>query len=282
MNFADDTIGKAATGSPDFKRYEHAIERLRDGAQFDQYTIIKLLGLGGMGAVYEARHNTLERNYAIKILPYEFMERKDAVQRFENEARVMANLEHPNIVRVDDFRRSQGLYWLRMELARGDGSGNVSLQHLAEASNGMVDQVVLLDLMDDVLRGIAYAHQKGVIHRDLKPANILLFPKPGGGLTAKVSDYGLVKLLGEEFLRSRVTHSVKLSMGGSVPEEGKGTSTRALLGTWEYMSPEQQKGGDVSPRSDVYSLGLIIYKLLTGKPLSLRIPSHYNSALVME
>jgi formylglycine-generating enzyme required for sulfatase activity/serine/threonine protein kinase len=260
--------------------YEKAIASLADGSEFAEYTIVRLLGRGGMGAVYEARHVTLEEHFAIKVLPYEFMERKDAVQRFENEARVMAKLKHPNIVRVDDFRRTQGLYWLRMELARGDGKGNVSLQHLAEANDGIVDQAVLLDVMEDVLKGIAYAHQKGVIHRDLKPANILLFPKPGGGLTAKVSDYGLVKLLGEEFLRSRVTHSVKLSMSGSVPEEGKGTSTRALLGTWEYMSPEQQKGGEISASSDVYSLGLMCYQLLTGKKPSLRLPSQQQENLV--
>jgi formylglycine-generating enzyme required for sulfatase activity/serine/threonine protein kinase len=291
MNFADDTIGKAATGSPDFKRYEHAIEGLRDGAQFDQYTIIKLLGRGGMGAVYEARHVTLEEHFAIKVLPYEFMARRDAVQRFENEARVMAKLKHPNIVRVDDFRQTDGLYWLRMELARGDGKGMVSLQDLADAGGGMVDQTVLLDVMEDVLKGIAYAHRKGVIHRDLKPANILLFPKPGGGFTAKVSDYGLVKLLGEEFLRSRVTKSVQLSMAGAGPRsigdestEGgqKGTSTRALLGTWAYMSPEQQEGTEATTRSDVYSLGLICYQLLTGQKLTLRLPNQLNPKIVSE
>jgi formylglycine-generating enzyme required for sulfatase activity/tRNA A-37 threonylcarbamoyl transferase component Bud32 len=262
--------------------YEKAIASLADGSEFAEYTIIKLLGRGGMGAVYEARHVTLEEHFAIKVLPYEFMARKDAVQRFENEARVMAKLKHPNIVRVDDFRQTKGLYWLRMELARGDGSGAVSLQELAAKNDGIIEQSLLLTLMQDVLRGIAYAHRKGVIHRDLKPPNILLFPKQGGGLTAKVSDYGLVKMLGEEFLHSRVTHSVKLSMGGAVPEDRKGTSTRALLGTWEYMSPEQQRGGEVSPRSDVYSLGLVCYQLLTGESLSPRAPSFLNPDICRE
>jgi serine/threonine protein kinase len=123
MNYAEDTIGNRVTGEAAHRQYVNAIERLRDGAQFDQYTIIKLLGRGGMGAVYEARHVTLEEHFAIKVLPYEFMARRDAVQRFENEARVMAKLKHPNIVKVDDFRRTQGLYWLRMDLARRDAAG---------------------------------------------------------------------------------------------------------------------------------------------------------------
>jgi formylglycine-generating enzyme required for sulfatase activity len=167
----------------------------------------------------------------------------------------------------------------------------VSLQDLADAGGGMVDQTVLLDVMEDVLKGIAYAHRKGVIHRDLKPANILLFPKTGGGFTAKVSDYGLVKLLGEEFLRSRVTKSVQLSMAGAGPRSigdestaggQKGTSTRALLGTWAYMSPEQQEGTEATTRSDVYSIGLMLYKLLTGKPLSPRPPSFINKTIVSQ
>jgi serine/threonine protein kinase len=262
--------------------YEKAIACLDDGSEFAEYKIVRLLGRGGMGAVYEARHVTLEEHFAIKVLPYEFMERKDALQRFENEARVMAKLKHPNIVKVDDFRRTQGLYWLRMELARGDGKNIVSLQELADANDGIVEQSLLLQLMDDVLRGLAYAHQKGVIHRDLKPANILLFPKSSGGFSAKVSDYGLVKMLGEEFLRSKVTQSVQLSMSGSIPQDGQRTSARALLGTWEYMSPEQQNGAGVSTQSDVYSMGLILYKLLTGKTLSPRSPSFLNKNIVPE
>jgi formylglycine-generating enzyme len=145
--------------------------------------------------------------------------------------------------------------------------------------------------MEDVLKGIAYAHQQKVIHRDLKPANILLFPKSGGGFTAKVSDYGLVKLLGEEFLRSRVTKSVQISLGGAGKHslgdektEGgeKGTSTRALLGTWAYMSPEQQEGAEATERSDVYSLGLMCYQLLTGEKPTLRLPNQLNPKIVSE
>lgn len=273
-------------------QYDRTIARLADGSRFAEYTIIKLLGRGGMGAVYEARHEILEKHFAIKALPYEFMTRKDAVERFRTEARVMANLRHPNIVQVDDFRETNGLYWLRMELARGDGDGVRSLQELAKKTDGIIEQKLLLTLMLDVLKGIAYGHQKGLVHRDLKPANILLFPKQDSGLTAKVSDYGLVKMFGEEFLRSRVTQSVQLSLAGAGPgsigdeatkgNQQGGTSTRALLGTWEYMSPEQKRGEEATPASDVYSLGLICYQLLTGEDLSLQLPSQINPKIIPE
>ncbi len=145
---------------------------------------------------------------------------------------------------------------------------------------GVVAQSHLLMLMRDVMDGVAYAHALGVVHRDLKPANILLFPGTDGRLHAKVSDYGLVKMMGEEYHRSQVTSVISLSQTGSNPAESEDdTFNRALIGTWEYMSPEQQEAGEVDPRSDVYTLGLILYRLLTGRKLSPWPPSHYDAAI---
>ena len=254
--------------------------RLHPAEVFDAYIVEKFLGRGGMGEVYEVRHRTLDSRYAIKILPPSFAKRQDALDRFQNEARIMSRLNHPHIVRVDDFRLTEGLYWLRMELAQGDPAGAVTLQDLADRTGGVIQQSQLLMLMRDVIDGVAYAHSLGVVHRDLKPANILLFPGSDGRLHAKVSDYGLVKMMGEEYHRSQVTSVISLSQTGSNPAESEeDTFNRALIGTWEYMSPEQQEAGDVDPRSDVYTLGLIMYRLLTGRKLSPWPPSHYDTAI---
>lgn len=254
--------------------------RLRPGEVFDAYIVERFLGRGGMGEVYEVRHRTLDSRYAIKILPPSFAKRQDALDRFQNEARIMSRLNHPHIVRVDDFRLTEGLYWLRMELAQGDPAGAVTLQELADRNGGVIPQSQLLILMRDVIDGVAYAHSLGVVHRDLKPANILLFPGTDGRLHAKVSDYGLVKMMGEEYHRSQVTSVISLSQTGSNPAESEeDTFNRALIGTWEYMSPEQQEAGDVDPRSDVYTLGLMMYRLLTGRKLSPWPPSHYDTAI---
>jgi formylglycine-generating enzyme required for sulfatase activity len=258
-------------------------EQLNRGDSFGQYDIVRLLGRGGMGEVYEARHRVLKRSYALKLLPPGFQDNPDALERFQREAEVMANLEHPNIIKVDEFGENDDRYWLRMELAVGlendecrmpDGEKVVSLQDLADARGGRIEQEELLPILEQVLQGLEYAHSHGAIHRDLKPSNILLFPSthpPIRSPTAKISDFGLVRMVGEDWLRSQAELSVQQSM--SLGERGTqalgdaGTSTRSLLGTYEYMSPEQRKGQDVDAKSDIYSIGVLIYRLLTGEAI---------------
>ena len=155
------------------------------GSQLGNYHIVRLLGRGGMGEVYEAEHTVLRRRYALKVLPGHFASNPGALERFQREAEVMANLEHPHILRVDDFGESNGWYWLRMELAKDVSAAayNVlgeapirSLQDLAEALNGRLPQELMLHLVLCILDGLGYAHARGAVHRDLKPSNILLFP----------------------------------------------------------------------------------------------------------
>jgi len=147
------------------------------GQSLGQYRIIRPLGRGGMGEVYEAEHQVLRRSYALKLLPHDFATQSCALERFQREAQVMANLEHPNILKVDDFGETDGRYWLRMELAdgvqSGDGKQVVSLQDLADAGNGKIGQEALADILKQILEGLKYAHDRGAIHRDLKPSNIL-------------------------------------------------------------------------------------------------------------
>lgn len=282
---------------------------LPPGQAFGQYRVIRFLGRGAMGAVYEVEHTTLARSYALKLLPVGFVSRPDAVNRFRREARVMANLQHPNIVHVDDFGDTNGRYWLRMELMKGlaqrsrpsghsdlrNEKGNakrvVTLQDLAETYDDGIPQEMLLPILKQILSGLTYAHDHGAIHRDLKPSNILLSERPGKdgshtftNINAKIADFGLVLLVGQEWLRSQAEVSVQRSMsiGQQTTGQPEATGARSLLGTYEYMSPEQKRGEDADVRSDLYSLGVMVYRLLTGRGLGMRPPSQVHEELVPE
>jgi formylglycine-generating enzyme required for sulfatase activity len=275
---------------------------------FGSYRIVRLLGRGGMGEVYEAEHSTLGRTYALKLLPEEFAGRAGAVERFRREARVMANLEHPHIVRVDDFGETEGRYWLRMELVRGveprrdrsadipfgsmaDADKNVrapercvTLGDYAAACGGRIEPVEFAGMLRQLLEGLAFAHEKGIVHRDLKPGNILLEPDAAGGVVVKIADFGLARVVGDEFLRQQAELSVSrsLSLGEARTLGAEGSSTRAWVGTWEYMAPEQRRGEAADARSDVYAVGLMCYRLLTGKVLGPKLPSELVPGLDVE
>ena len=255
-------------------------------SHFGQYQILRLLGRGGMGEVYEVQHLTLGRQYALKLLPPEFATQPDALARFRREARVMANLEHPNIVRVDDFGETEGRYWLRMELVKGVeigakaesgsvGARCITLGDYATSQGGRIGQAEFAVILKQMLEALAYAHEAGVVHRDLKPGNILLETDANGRMAARVADFGLARVVGDEFLRNQAQMSMgrNVSLGEAKTLGDEGTSTRALVGTWEYMAPEQRRGEAADARSDVYAMGLICYRLLTGKALGLKLPS---------
>ncbi|MBT7055652.1 MAG: protein kinase [Lentisphaerae bacterium] len=277
-----DSFGDGRTLGPDYS-VRNSGYTLQEGSSFGQYRIVHPLGRGGMGEVYEAEHQVLHRRYALKLLPPDFASRTGALERFQREAEVMANLEHPNILKVDEFGETGGRYWLRMELAVGieaDDKLTRSLADLVEVRGGKVPQAEFTAVLRQVLGGLAHAHELGAIHRDLKPANILLTPEG-----PKIADFGLVRLVGEEWVHSQAQISVQrsLSLGEQQTEAPgtSGTSARPLLGTYEYMSPEQKRGEQADERSDIYALGLMSYRLLTGqKELSFELPSQIDPEVV--
>jgi eukaryotic-like serine/threonine-protein kinase len=209
---------------------------------FGDYIIDRRLGEGGMGTVYLARHSSIDQCIAIKVLHGHAAESSELLQRFNREARVIAKLTHPNIIRVFIFGHTDdGLVYLAMEYVQGG-----SVRDLLEA-RGRLSERHALYILKQVLGAVAEAHDYGIIHRDLKPDNILLTEYRGNAEFVKVVDFGIAKVSepdGEP--------EVKLTQAGVV------------YGTPEYLSPEQAQGKPLDGRSDLYSLGIILWELVTG------------------
>ena len=238
-------------------------QRLVHGDSFGQYNVVSLLGQGGMGQVYEVRHKVLETRHALKLIHPQVLEHAEGLQYFRNEAKVMAQLRHPGIVEVDDFGQTDGQYWLRSELITGiecNGASIVSLDQYLEHLNGLPHEREITDFLRQTLEAIGYAHSKGVIHCDLKPANILLHPQG-----VKIADFGIVRLFREDWLLSEVEPVINETQKHSKGELDATES--AIVGTYEFMSPEQRKGLRVDGRSDLYSIGLLAFRMITGREI---------------
>lgn len=211
-----------------------------------KYELVAPLGEGGMGAVYRARRLHIGDEVAVKVLHRKFLPDDEAVERFRREARSAALITHPNVVTIHDFSdaRSDGSpAYIVMELVKG-----ISLRGLLKRE-GRLGERRAVELMDDICAGVGVGHQKGVVHRDLKPDNVIIAPPAveGGREVAKVVDFGIAKL-------RDATGPLDL------------TQTGALLGTPLYMAPEQCRGERLGPSADVYSLGAMLYEMLTGAP----------------
>ncbi len=212
----------------------------------DRYKVLKLVGSGGMGSVYLAEHEILRKKVALKILHYEQSKRKDTVERFKREAIAASNIGQDNIVDVTDFGYTEeGNAYFVMEYVEGRSLADVMKEK----------HILPLEFAVSVAAQIAVAlysaHGKGIIHRDLKPENILLTTKDNVYPFVKIVDFGISKILQDDVS----------------PDERFRTLTKsgAIFGTPEYMSPEQAAGESVEPASDIYSLGVIMYEMLTGR-----------------
>ena len=217
---------------------------LEAGKVLGPYEILSPIGAGGMGEVYKARDTRLERIVAIKVLPEHVASDPDLKQRFEREARTVAALNHPHICTLHDIGSQDGIDFLVMEYLDG--------QTLAERlERGALPLDQALQIAIDIADALDKAHRQGIVHRDLKPANIML-TKAG----AKLLDFGLAKLKPPEQaggLSALPTQPADLTQQG------------AILGTFQYMAPEQLEGQEADARTDIFAFGTVVYEMVTGK-----------------
>ena len=212
---------------------------LTSGTKLGPYEIQSPLGAGGMGEVYRARDTRLERTVAIKVLPAVFAENPERLRRFQQEARVLSGLNHPNLLVIYDVGSQDDLYFLVSELLEGE--------NLRQRLNvGALPRRKAMDYSIQMANGLSAAHGNGIVHRDLKPEN--LFVTRDGRI--KILDFGLAKQVSLE--------------DGALTQTSGGTETGVVLGTVGYMSPEQVCGKPAGPRSDIFAAGAILYEMLTG------------------
>jgi len=209
---------------------------VRPGLKLGNFEVIERIGRGGMGEVWLARDPRLKRDVAIKVLTGAFARDPERIARFEHEARAASALNHPNIVSVFDVGHENGVWWIVSELVEGEPLS-------ALLGRGALPPRRVVDIASQIADGLAAAHAAGVVHRDLKPGNIML--RRDGRV--KIVDFGLAK------------------RRGAGADSATLTGSGAIMGTAGYMSPEQVRGEAVDPRSDIFSFGVILYEMLSGK-----------------
>jgi eukaryotic-like serine/threonine-protein kinase len=218
---------------------------LAAGSKLGPYEILAPIGAGGMGEVYRAKDTRLDRTVAVKILPSHLSGNPEARQRFDHEARAISSLNHPNICTLHDVGHQDGIDFLVMEFLEGETLAD-------RLSKGPLPTELVLKYGIEICEGLERAHKSGVVHRDLKPGNVML-TKTG----AKLMDFGLAKAI-----PAGAAPASSLTMTiASQPLTARG----AIVGTFQYMSPEQMEGKEADARSDIFALGAMLYEMLTGK-----------------
>ncbi|HET6372835.1 MAG TPA: serine/threonine-protein kinase [Candidatus Polarisedimenticolia bacterium] len=219
--------------------------RLSPGAQLGPYEVVRPLGSGGMGEVYLARDTRLDRSVAVKVLPQHLSSSAELRQRFEREARAASSLNHPHICAIYDIGNQDGTDYIVMEHLEGE----TLAQRLAK---GPIRTAEAIRIGMQIADALDKAHQGGLIHRDLKPGNVML-TKSG----AKLLDFGLAK--------SATPSGESSPMTAAATMTSPLTAQGMIVGTFQYMSPEQLEGGDVTARSDIFAFGVVLYEMLAGR-----------------
>ena len=225
---------------------------LTTGARVGPYQIVAALGAGGMGEVYRARDPRIGRDVAVKVLPPAFAANADRLRRFEQEARAAGALSHPGLLTIFDVGTHDGILYIVSELLEGT---TLRDRMLRAGEPAPLSTRRAIDYALQIARGLAVAHDKGIVHRDLKPENIFVTDDD----RVKLLDFGLAKILDEE--RNALGPDAETEEQHERPDTGSGV----VMGTASYMSPEQVRGHAVDHRTDVFSLGIVLYEMLTGR-----------------
>ena len=225
-------------------RMRSTLMTLESGSRLGHFEIVEPLGAGGMGEVYRAQDTRLDRTVAIKVLPEHLSESPELKQRLEREAKAISSLQHPNICTLHDIGSEDGVDFLVMEHLEGE-----TLDHRLERGPLPLDE--LLTVGTTIADALDKAHRQGLVHRDLKPGNIML-TKTG----AKLLDFGLAKGTALASDPTALTQS---------PTVSPLTEAGMLVGTFQYMAPEQLEGQEADARSDIFAFGSVLYEMATGK-----------------
>ena len=243
------TTAASSTGSPTARSDKiSSILTVAHGARLGPYEIVAFIGKGGMGEVYRARDTRLDRTVAIKVLPEHRLSDPEMRQRFVREARAIGNLNHPNICHLNDLGSHEGIDFLVMEYLEGE----TLAERLSRARGPLrLDDVFRYAI--EIAEALSEAHRQGIVHRDLKPGNVIV---TSSGV--KLLDFGLAK-----FSRQPAGGAVAASTLGCEP--GPLTSGGSVLGTWQYMAPEQLEGKEADARADIFAFGAVVYEIAAGR-----------------
>ena len=219
--------------------------QLEIGTSFGHYEIIELIGTGGMGEVYLAKDTKLDRKVAVKILNEKFSRHESNLNRFMREAKAASSLNHPNILVIHEIGESENTHYIVSEYVEGK-----TLREVFKEKNLELKEV--LDISIQTANALSAAHEARLIHRDIKPENIMI--RPDGYI--KILDFGLAKLIEKK--------KSFIDLENETAKQNE-TAKGVIMGTVNYMSPEQAKGGRVDERTDIFSLGVVLYEMLAGK-----------------